>query len=104
MTSPFSFAQKSRGFHGRSGILEVRISYQKEKTMANNILHKGDFTFQRVVDGAYLTFETDNDTALGVVFTNDERGRKWNAVDTTGVELPRSFRTMSLAADALSGD
>lgn len=68
----------------------------------NTVMHKGRFDFRRIKDGVYLAFDTQNKNALGgIVYTNDNRGRKWNAVDNKGGEQPRSFRTMSLAAESI---
>lgn len=68
----------------------------------SHVLHKGRFDFQRVTEGVYLAFDTQNDNTLGgVVYTEDVRSRKWNAVNLDGTPQPKSYRTMSTAAESM---
>lgn len=67
-----------------------------------HVLHKGRFNFQRVTDGVYLAFDTQNDNTLGgVVYTEDVRSRRWNAVNVNGTPQSKSYRTMSTAAESM---
>ena len=73
--------------------------------MNSLVLHKGNFDFKRIKDGVYLTFNrNDTSTMHGIVYTNDVRGRKWNAIDMNGKEKGKTFKTMTLAAESISID